>query len=216
MLVRINHHQPEQLHLLVARGFDRISGAVPDLPRRHGGVRRHGPETFIIAPHDGDRPRNRHFRSGGIFQPGNILFRGECPVIRIPVDRNADQRRFRRRIAGYRHFGPVAERKAHAVLRLGQRPHFRLRHGSGQRLQRDQARIQVFDLLQQFGRGGGTGLSPSGSEAPDSLLQPPRSSAQEQITNNFFIIPCFLVNGSICSVRKGQTSRRIPRRQKQA
>ncbi len=78
-------------------------------------------------------------------------------------------------------------------------------------------RSSIFCNSSAEGGGGGEQvcLHP-GPKPPDSLLQPPRSSAQEQITNNFFIIPCFLVNGSICSVRKGQTSRRIPRRQKQA
>ena len=152
-------YRPEQLHALVTGGLDRISGGVPDLPRRHGGVRRHDPEALVIASHDGNRSRDGHLFAGSVFQPRCILFRGERPVIRVPVGRNADQRRFRSlRTAGYRHFGPVAEREPYALFGLGQRPHFRLRHGSGQRFQRDQTRIQVLDLLQQFGRRRGNGF----------------------------------------------------------
>lgn len=57
-------YRPKQLHLLVARGFDRISGAVLDLPRRHGGVpSSRSSKSLSSRPRRGQAP-NRHFRSG--------------------------------------------------------------------------------------------------------------------------------------------------------
>jgi len=51
--------------------------------------------------------------------------------------------------------------------------------------------------------GGGTSSEP----LPESLSHPPRSSAQAQITNNFFIMLCFLVKWC-CPFRPDRLSRR--------